>query len=85
MPNMWWPSACCTQKSAALTIKNGIYNYSVLQALDVLAIDILGPFSHTKSGNKYIIVITDHYSKLHKAIPTAKTTYKRTANIFIEY
>lgn len=39
-----------------------------------VAIDLLGSSPKTDAGNKYNFVITEHYSKLNKAIPIAKST-----------
>ena len=42
--------------------------------LDDIAMDLLGPLPQTRNGNQFILVITDRYSKLARAIPMNKTT-----------
>lgn len=54
-------------------------------APNFVAIDILGPFPKTKSGNKYIVVITDCCYKLTIPFLTKKTTATRLSNIFKEH
>lgn len=38
--------------------------------LQLASMDILGPLSKMKSDNRFVIVITDCFSKLTKAVPT---------------
>lgn len=51
--------------------------------LEVVAIDILGPLLKIKTEYQFIVVMTDRFSKLAKATPTAKTTAKTLAQIFL--
>lgn len=51
---------------------------------EVFTIEILSTLSKAEEGINYIFVITDHYVKLNKLIPTAKTTVTMTSNIIIE-
>lgn len=48
-------------------------------------INILSPLAKTKDKNEYVVIITDHYSKLTKPIPTAKTTARITAIMLIAH
>lgn len=45
-----------------------------------IAIDILGPLPKEKSGNKFIIVIKDRYSKLTLEVPTSSVTAPAVAS-----
>lgn len=49
-----------------------------------VAMDILGPLPETTSGNQYVVVLTDCYSKLIQAIPTSKKASAHIANIFLD-
>jgi hypothetical protein len=40
--------------------------------LEFVAIDILGPLPKTKSGNRYLLIISDRFSKLTRAVPLAE-------------
>ena len=39
-----------------------------------LAVDLVGPMPETRAGNKWILVITDHYTRWQKAIPVLDAT-----------
>lgn len=45
--------------------------------------DILEPLRITTKGNEYVVVTTDRYSKLSKAVPTVCKTTKNVACIFL--
>lgn len=55
--------------------------------MDIIATDYLGPFPQTSQGNRYILVLTDHFSKYVEilAVPdqTAETCASRILNDFI--
>ena len=42
--------------------------------LDFVAIDILGPLPRTSKGHRFLLVITDRYSKLVKTVPLRSIT-----------
>lgn len=48
---------------------------------DLVTVDVLGSSPKTDGENRYIVEIKDRYSKFTKAIPTAKTTAIRIADI----
>lgn len=64
--------------------KGNLCPFSSASSPDFPSIGILRPLSNTNGGNKNIFVIKVGYSKLTKNIPTAKTTAKITASIFME-
>lgn len=47
--------------------------------------DLLGPLPIRKSGNQFIIVITDLYSRLKKTIPSTRKTAIPVATIFVNH
>lgn len=49
-----------------------------------IAVNILSLLPKTDSGKQYIVMETDRYPGLTKAISTAKTTATRITNIFLE-
>lgn len=55
--------------------------------LDVIATDYMGPFPVTEQGNRYVLVLTDHFSKYVEvlAVPdqTAETCASKILNEFI--
>lgn len=48
-----------------------------------VAMDILGPLPKTKSGERFIVFITDSYSKLTSAMPMNDTTALLVAACFL--
>ena len=52
--------------------------------LDFVAMDFLGPLPRTKSGNQHVLVITDRFTKLCRAIPLRNTKAVTTAKTFLE-
>lgn len=56
--------------------------FSPAGTLELVAIDILGSLTVTKEGNMLVVTIMDSYSKLKKAIPTAKSHQCRSRTFF---
>ena len=53
---------------------------------EVVSTDFCGPFPTTKNGNDYVMVITDHLTKMAYAIPCKKTiTSEQAAELFKRY
>ena len=60
--------------------------YTVGAPLDRLATDILGPFPVTESGNKYVLVVMDQFTKFVEAYPIPDQTAEVVANkIVLEF
>ena len=82
----WWLRTCqvCqkrkhpvkTPKAPVKTNVTGFPNERV-------AMDVMGPLKETKQGNKYILCITDHFSKFTRAVPMPDQVAKRVAEIFV--
>ncbi len=51
--------------------------------LEFVAIDILGEIIKTLRGNRFLLGITDRYSKLVRTVPLAKITAIEVANAFV--
>lgn len=52
--------------------------------MEFLAMDNLGFLSTTKTGNKFIVIMLDHYSKLTRAVQTKTTTATDVTKAFGE-
>ena len=51
----------------------------------LIAIDYSGPFPATPQGNKYVLTITDYFTKWVIAIPLPNKTAKTTAEALYEH
>ena len=51
--------------------------------LQDVAMDLLGPLIRTPRGNEFILIITDRFSKLVKAVPMSSTTGYNVARAFL--
>ena len=49
-----------------------------------VAMDVVGPLITSRNGNKYVLCITDHFSKYTRAFPMPDQTAKRIAKIFVQ-
>lgn len=52
--------------------------------LELAAFDDLGSLPCNAIGNKYIVVLTDIYSKHTRAMPTGRTSSSHVANVFFD-
>ena len=51
-------------------------------SLAFVAMDLLGPLPKTEHGNKFVLVITDRFSKLTRSIAVRTTNAAVVANAF---
>ena len=59
--------------------------FPAVDPLAFVAMDLVGPFVKTKKGFSSILVITDRFSKIARAIPMSSTTAGAVANAFMEH
>lgn len=50
--------------------------------MEFLAIDLLGELIQTKRGNRFLLVITDRFSKLALTVPLKSITAQSVAKVF---
>ena len=60
---------CASDKIPAKTPRAPMGHLKSGAPWDTLALDYLGPFPRTPRGNKYILVMTDHFTKYVEVIP----------------
>ena len=51
---------------------------------DRLAVDVLGPFPPTDSGNRYIICFSDYLTRWPEAFPVSRADAKTVARILVD-
>ena len=78
---------CATKKVAGRHQRAEMRHYSVGAPMEEIALDLMGPFPESSSGNKYVIVLVDSFSKWMEAYPIpnieAKTVAERVVMEFI--
>ena len=52
--------------------------------LAYVALDILGPLTPTKQGNRFLLVMSERYSKLTRSVPLATISANTIAKAFCE-
>lgn len=71
VPN--WCRSClaCSRASAPRTAPSGLLQpLSATEPFDLVVMDYLGPFPVSAAGNKYVLVMMDHFSKWVEAVAT---------------
>ena len=58
-----------------------IYNVGLL--FERVQMDILGPFPISSLGNKYLLVVTDYFTKWVEAFPLSNMRIKTIAEVFV--
>ena len=75
----------CQMRKPGHRIRAPLLPIPVTGLFDRIAIDFCGPFHVTKSGNSYVLVITEYLSKFAWAFPTKNMTAITVANILFEH
>lgn len=50
--------------------------------LEFVATDLLGSIPRAKKGNQFMVIVTNRYRKLTRAVPIAKITSTKVASVF---
>ena len=78
---------CC--HSATVASKAGLGQYDVDSLFERVHVDILRPFTHSISGNQYVLMIMDQFTKWLKYFPlphqNAEKTVRCVVNGFISH
>ena len=59
--------SCMSRKRPQQTRRGALENIKAEYPLEIMAMDIVGPLPTSKSGNKYILVISDYFTKWAEA------------------
>jgi transposase InsO family protein len=71
-------SLCVAQKTMKLQL------FPPSAPMEFIAMDILGPLTQTDKGSRFLLVVTDRFSKLMRAYPLASTTADVVAKTFFD-
>ena len=82
-----WVQACdkCSQRKMAVTATRApLQNIEVSRPMQLWEIDILGPLPMTRNSNRYILVMTDNFTKWVKAVPIPDQRAETVARSFLK-
>jgi len=74
---------CISRKGPSEKGKSPLQLYNVGSPFERLQVDILGPLPTTTSGNKYLLVFVDCFTKWVEAFPLRNFRAKKVAEIFV--
>jgi transposase InsO family protein len=74
---------CAQNKPPTRTPRAPLGNMATGAPMDRLATDILGPLPETARGNKYILLVTDHFSKWVEIFPVPDQTAVTCARVIL--
>ena len=75
----------CIKKSLRVSRKTTkLQLFPPTAPMEFIAMDILGPLTLTDQGNRFLLVVTDRFSKLTRAYPLATTTAEVVAKTFFD-
>ena len=78
-------STCAKNRLKLRKRTNFLMLFPATKPLASLCIDILGPLQRTKKGYRFLLVITDQFTKLTQVIPWRKITTYNVAVAFVEH
>ncbi|GFX98093.1 retrovirus-related Pol polyprotein from transposon 412 [Trichonephila clavipes] len=61
--------ACSARKGPKIRSRGKLHRYNVGAPFERIAFDILGPLPRTESGNKYLLVVIDYFTKWPEVYP----------------
>ncbi|GFX85780.1 retrovirus-related Pol polyprotein from transposon 412 [Trichonephila clavipes] len=61
--------ACSARKGSKIRSRGKLHRYNVGAPFERIAFDILGPLPRTASGNKYLLVVMDYFTKWPEVYP----------------
>ena len=76
---------CASRKMPHKKIRAAMKLYNVGASLERVALDIMGPLPKIKKGNKYILVISDYFTKWVEAVPIKNQAAVTVARKFIDH
>ena len=96
--SMYWPSmiadvrscasrcdACARERVKLRTHQAPLKLFPANAPLEYVAVDILGPLPRASSGHRFILVMTDRFSKLTRAVAMRTCTALAVSKAFLEY
>ena len=82
-----WCKECteCAQVKPGPRFRAALHQVAVACPMDRVAMDIVGQLPETEAGNKYILVISDYYTKWVQAHAIPDQTAQTVADVYINH
>ena len=77
-------SSCAKERIALRKHSSFLHLFPAQKPLEFVAIDILGPLPRSSSGNRYLLAITDRFSKMVQTAPLRSITADAVGKAFCE-
>ena len=74
----------CAARKKPKPAKSPLGSNVVLAPMERIAVDILGPLPKTESGNTYVLVICDCYTRWTEAVPLPNQEARTVAKAFVD-
>ena len=74
---------CCSRKKPNKTPRVGMKTYIVGAPMERIAIDVMGPVPITDLGNKYILVISDYFTKWTESFAMPNKEAETVADVVV--
>ena len=77
--------ACAKERVKLRSHQAPMKLFPATEPLEFVAIDILGPLPKAKDGSRYLLVMTDRFSKLTRAVPLKSISALKVAQAFVRH
>jgi transposase InsO family protein len=75
---------CQTRKPPPPSLSGHLHLFSASRPFEVVGIDILGPLPRTQSGNRYVVVMVDRFSRWTELAAVPDITASTVADVFVD-
>jgi len=75
---------CARQRVRPLARRSPLTLFPATMPFQDIAVDLCGPLARTAAGHRYILVITDRFTKLVRALPLDGTTAVDCASVVVD-
>ncbi|GFV29249.1 retrovirus-related Pol polyprotein from transposon 412 [Trichonephila clavipes] len=77
--------ACSARKGPKIRSRGKLHRYNVGAPFERIAFDILGPLPRTASGNKYLLVVMDYFTKWPEVYPIPDQEAPKVAEAVVQH
>ena len=74
---------CASKRGPHRAVRAPMGQYNVGAPMERIAVDVLGPLPESESGNRYVLVVADYFSKWTEAFPMTNQEATTVAEILV--